>query len=27
VYFYNNGTAYTHTDDIITYVRIIWEEW
>lgn len=23
VYFYNNGTQYTHTDDIITYVRII----
>lgn len=23
VYFYNNGTEYTHTDDIITYVKII----
>lgn len=23
VYFYNNGTTYTHTDDVITYVRKI----
>lgn len=23
VHFYNNGTAYTHKDDIITYIRII----